>query len=233
MISDSSLPNLETKCNTELNQLKNWCNTNKLQINPKKSNVLLIPLKLNSLPLNLKIYYDNSLIACQESCKYLGMNLDSKLLFKNHIKQIEIKVAKGVGILSKLPFLFPKSTLLLLYYALVHPHLLCALSLWGCTYEKYTQKLQLLQNKAIRVICNSNRFSSVTPLYFELGILKINELFKFEIGKLMHQYSHNLLPPGISSLFTDLSTIHSRQTRSQTQKSLKLPKFLTQRCQRS
>ena len=128
MLSDPSLPNLETKCNTELNQLKNWCNTNKLQINPKKSNVLLIPSKLNSPPLNLKIYYDNSSIACQESCKYLGMNLDSKLLFKSHIKQIEVKVAKGVGILSKLRFLFPKSTLLL-YYALVHPHLLYALPL--------------------------------------------------------------------------------------------------------
>ena len=232
MLSDSSLPNLDTKCNTELNQLKNWCNTNKLQINPKKSSVLLISSKLNSPPLNLRIYYDNSLIACQESCKYLGMNLDSKLLFKNYIKQIEVKVAKGVGILSKLRFLFPKSTLLL-YYALAHPHLLYALPLRGCTYQKYTQKLQLLQNKAIRVICNSNRFSSVTPLYFELGILKINELFKFEIGKLMHQHSHNLLLPGISSLFTDLSTIYSRQTRSQTQKSLYLPKFSTKRCQRS
>ena len=77
MLSDSSLPNLETKCNTEVNQLKNWCNTNKLQINPKKSNVLLITSKLNSPPLNLKICYDNSLIACQESSKYLGMNLDS------------------------------------------------------------------------------------------------------------------------------------------------------------
>ena len=31
MLSDSSLPNLETTCNAELNQLKNWCNTNKLQ----------------------------------------------------------------------------------------------------------------------------------------------------------------------------------------------------------
>ena len=191
-----------------------------------------MPSKMNSPPLNLKIYYDNSLIICQESCKYLGMNLDSKLLFKNHIKQIEVKVAKGVSILSKLRFLFPKSTLLL-YHALVHPHLLYALPLWGCTYQKYTQKLQLLQNKAIRVIYNSNRFSSVTPLCIELGILKINELFKFEIAKLIHQHSHNLLPSGISSLFTDLSTIHSRQTRSQTQKSLYSPKFSTQRCQRS
>ena len=181
----------------------------------------------------MKIYYDNSLIACQESCKYLGINLDSKLLFKNHIKQIEVKVAKGVGILSKLRFLFPKTTLLLLYYALAHSHLLYALPLRGCTNQKYTRKLQLLQNKAIRVICNSNSFSSVTPFYFELGILKINELFKFGIGKLMHQHSHNLLSPGISSLFTDLSTIHCRQTRSQTSKSLYLPKFSTQRCQRS
>ena len=233
MLSDSSLPNLETKCNTKLNQLKNWCNTNKLQKNSKKSNVLFIPSKLNSPPLNLKIYYDNSIIVCQESCKYLGMHLESKLLLKNHVKQIEVEVAKGVGILSKLRFLFPKSTLLLLCYALVHPRLLYALPLWGCTYQKYTQKLQLLQNKVIRVICDSNRFSSVTPPYFELGILKINEPFKFEIGKLMHQHSHNLLPPGISTLFTNLSTIHSRQTRSQTQKSLYLPKFSTQRCQRS
>ena len=76
-------------------------------------------------------------------------------------------------------------------------------------------------------------FFSVTPLYFELGILKMNELFKFEIAKLMHQHSHNLLPPGISSVFTDLSTIHSRLTRSQTQKSLYLPKFSIQRCPRS
>ena len=115
----------------------------------------------------------------------------------------------------------------------VYPHLLYALPLWSCIYQTYTQKLQLLQNKAIRVICNSNRFSSITPLYFELGILKINEVLKIENGKLMHQHSHNLLPPGISSLFTELSTIYSRQTRSQTQKSLYLPKFSTQRCQRS
>ena len=134
MLSDSSLPNIETKCNTELNQLKNWCNTNKLHINPKKSIVLLILSKLNSPPLNLKIYYDNSLIVRQESCKYLAMRLDSKLIFKNHIKQIEVKVAKVLGILNKLRFLFPKSTLLLLHYALVHPHLLYALPLWGCTY---------------------------------------------------------------------------------------------------
>ena len=36
MLSDSSLPNLETKCNTDLNHHKNWCNANKLQKSPQK-----------------------------------------------------------------------------------------------------------------------------------------------------------------------------------------------------
>ena len=148
------------------------------KLNRKTCNYQTIILQNNKHIINnFKDNYDNSLV-CQESCKYLGMNLDWKLIFKYHITQIEVKVAKGVGIFSKLHFMFPKSTLLLLYYALVHPHLLYALLLWGRTYQKYTQKLQLLQNKAIRVICNSNHFSSVTPLYFELDILKINELFQ-------------------------------------------------------
>ena len=49
----------------------------------------------------------------------------------------------------------------------------------------------------------------------------------------MYQYSKNNLPTGLSSLFVNLSTIHNRQTRSQSLKSLYLPKFSTNRCQTS
>ena len=49
----------------------------------------------------------------------------------------------------------------------------------------------------------------------------------------MYQYSKNNLPFSLSSLFVNLSTIHNRQTRSQSLKSLYLPKFSTNRCQRS
>ena len=36
-------------------------------------------------------------MGCQNSCKYLGVYLDSKLHFQPHINQIEIKVAKAVA----------------------------------------------------------------------------------------------------------------------------------------
>jgi len=131
--------------------------------------------------LRLIVYsFRNSFIkkyrSCQDSCKYLVVYLDSKLHFKTHFQAIKIKVVKGVGILSKLRFSFPKSSLLLLYNALIQPHLLFALSLWGTTSPSYLKPLQLLQNKAVRIICNCKRASSATPLFHKLEILKINEL---------------------------------------------------------
>ena len=50
VISNSSPLNLELQCYLELQNLCNWCNANKLQINPEKSCILHIPSKLNSLP---------------------------------------------------------------------------------------------------------------------------------------------------------------------------------------
>ena len=79
--------------------------------------------QIKSPSIDLNVYYIDSLVSCQESCKYLGVYLDFKLNFLHHIRQVESKVAKAVGILSKLRFLLPKSTLLLLYHALIHPHL--------------------------------------------------------------------------------------------------------------
>ena len=43
----SSQNALEVDCNCELRRLHNWCNANKLQINPEKSTIIIFPPKLN------------------------------------------------------------------------------------------------------------------------------------------------------------------------------------------
>ena len=152
MVSEKSISLLEQSCNSELHRLKKLCVANKLQINPDKSVLIYIPFKLNdSLP-KLNIAYDDVLVPSNNSSKYLGIKIDSKLNFQPHLKMIENKLARSVGILSKVRFLFPTSTLLLLYFALIHPHLLFGIVLWGSTCSSYQSKLQILQNKAIRII---------------------------------------------------------------------------------
>ena len=215
-----------------MQNLKIWCNDNKLQINPQKSSVLAIPFKLTSPSIDLNKYCNDCLMVCQNSCKYLGANLDSKLHFQPHISKIEIKVAKAVGISSKLQFHFPKSTLILLYNAFIHPHLLHALLLWGSTFLTYLTKLQRLQNKILRIIFNCKQFNSVTPLFHKLETLKMRDLYHVEISKLMYLHSKKSRPHCFLDLFIPTSTIHSRAARSQSQ-NLYPPKYSTSRCQRS
>ena len=171
--------------------------------------------------------YDDVLAPSNNSSKYLGIKIDSKLNFQPHLKMIENKLARSVGILSKVRFLFPTSTLLLLYFALIHPHLLFGIVLWGSTCSSYQSKLQISQNKAIRIISNCNRRTSITPFYHKLGILKIPELYKFEIAKLMHQHSKQNLPPTIANLCKPLSNIHNRITRSVSLNHIYVEKFST------
>ena len=56
-------------------------------------------------------------------------------------------------------------------------------------FPSYLNKMQRLQNKAIRVIAKAKFRDSVTSLYYKLKILQTSELREFEIAELMHQRS--------------------------------------------
>ena len=110
---------------------------------------------------------------CCDSSEYQDVIIDNKLSFQSYIHAIENKVARAVGILSKVRYLFPSSTLLFLYFALIHLHLLFGLVLRGNTYSTYIAKLPSLQNKAIRIVFNCKYQNPITPHFYNLGVLKI------------------------------------------------------------
>ena len=181
----------------------------------------------------MQLFHNESFIANKNVCKYLGVFIDSKLNFTAFINYVESKIAKSVGILSRLRCLLPSSTLLLIYFSLLQPHLLYGLLLWRSTFPSYLTNLQRLQNKALRNISNSSYRASITPVYHKLCILKITDMYKFELAKLMHQYSRNSLLSNISTFLQKVSSIHNRNTRTHSQNMLYLPKFSTLRTQKS
>ena len=110
------------------------------------------------------------------SAKYLGVFFGNKLEFKEHIKTLENKVASTVGILTKsknFKYIFANTTLLNLYFALnCASSMLYGIIIWGGTYPSYLQKLQTLQNKALRVITGSHYQAEANPIYRQLKVLK-------------------------------------------------------------
>jgi len=71
-----------------------------------------------------------------------------------------------------------------LYYTLIYSYLQYAL---GINRQKYLQKLLSLQNKAVKFIANGQWNDSPNPFYKELQVVKIEQIFKLKVAKIIHR----------------------------------------------
>ena len=145
---------------------------------------------------------------------------------------MESKIAKSIGVISKLKQVLPASALRTLYYSMIHPYLLYGIVIWGSTFKTYLGKLSILQNKVLKIIAGGNWLDNATQYYAKLNVLKLDDLYKFEISKLMHQLVNNKLPQQFSLLFTTIKVVHTRTTRPASKEhGLYIPRFRTKRLQ--
>ena len=108
----------------------------------------------------------------------------------------------------------PKSVLLSIYKTIVLPHLHYCVISWGNASPSLVNSIFLLQKRAIRIVCNASYYQHTTPLFNELKLLTIFEIFKLQLGIFMYKWWNNLLPSNFSSLFTFTRSIHSYSMRN-------------------
>ena len=114
--------NLSEKMNQELTTVHKWTTANKITANPEKSHCLIIPLKKTLSISNISIYFNDSIIKINDTVKYLGITIDNKLNFEEHINALATKISRSLGVLCKLRHTLPKSALRNLYHSMIHPH---------------------------------------------------------------------------------------------------------------
>ena len=167
-----NLNDLIEEINEELKLVYTWVKVNKLSLNIEKTNFMLFMPK-NFPCLKVSVVIDNHPINEVHHTKFLGVIIDNKLKWKEHIDYISKKIAKGIGVIVKARKVFDKVTLLSLYNSLILPYLSYCIHIWGNAYQTHLQKLHVLQNKIIRIIAGVPRRTSSDPLYDEFNILKI------------------------------------------------------------
>ena len=166
----------------------------------------------------LKLLINGNPIEQVTNFNFLGITIDQNITWSDHITKISIKVARVIGILSKLKHIFPRNILRTIYNSLIHPHLIYGLYLnWGFS----PKRLIILQKKAVRTISLSRYLSHSTPLFKNLKILKIDDQYSIQLYKLYYKNTNNLLPSYFNS-FTPYynNEEHSHNLRSMT---LRLP----------
>ena len=108
-----------------------------------------------------------------------------------HIDHCKNKMSSGLYAINTAKNIMPAKQLKTLYYSLIHPYLNYGILLWGGTHKSYTHKLQVLQNKAIRVINNYKYNESASPIYRKLNIMTFDNMYKLESCKFMYMNSKN------------------------------------------
>ena len=110
-----------------------------------------------------------------------------------------------------------------LYSSIVEPHFRYCCSVWGCCGTTDINQLQKLQNRAARIITNSNFDAPSRPLIGSLGWKTIRELIDQDSRSMVYKSINGLAPQYMRNLFTRNSACNSRSLRN-TATDLRLPK---------
>lgn len=130
--SDLNMESLIRRLNLELLKLSNWFRANRLLLNLKKTNLIHFHSRTLSLPQGRDfVQIDNHKIEEVQSIKFLGIIIDEKLSWKNHVLKITSAISKSIGVINKVKYKLPVSALLCLYNALVLSHLNYCCLVWG------------------------------------------------------------------------------------------------------
>ena len=172
----------------------NWLNANKLSLNTDKTHFILFTNKGKIITNYCKVYMNHQEISEVNSTKFLGIIINNQLNWKNHLDHICTKVSKNIGIILKARRVFDKRTLLSLYYSLIYPCLTYCIQVWGSTYQTHLSKLVILQKKIVRIIHGVPPRTHTEPLFSELNILKVSNLYKYSIALFMYKLNYSKLP---------------------------------------
>ena len=140
---------------------------------------------------------------------FLGVIIDNKVNWKDHINYIAGKIFRGIGMIIKARKYLQKPALITLYYSLYIPILLIA-----TIYLTNLMKLDKLQNKVLRIICNIKRINSIAHMYKELAVIKLKDINKYLIGRFMFRFCNANVPVLFNSYFQWKNEFHNYLTRT-------------------
>ena len=125
---------LETNINQELAKISKWLKTNKLSLNVKKTHYMVFSTRRVGR-FRLQLMIDGENIDEVEKTKFLGIIIDNKLNWKNHISYITGKVSRGVGMIIKARNYLNRDELRCLYYSFVYPYFTYCNHIWGFKFK--------------------------------------------------------------------------------------------------
>ena len=214
-----SIDELELILQDDLHSLSQWLLYNRLSINVKKSKVMItgsLPRLRATREPNVSI--NGIKLDVVNEYLYLGVVIDSGLRFNSHVNTIYDKCASKLGLICKTRKLFDYRTSRLLYVTTLLPVIDYCNSVYSVASQSELERLQKLQNIAIRVITRQGIRCPVYELHHRAQLDTLATRREKWLLKLCFKWVHGDGPPSICNLMKPDTTAlrTTRQTMANT-----------------
>ena len=184
-------------------QTANQCfQENCLRVNFKKTHTMFLGRKRRQHELvEPHIEHDGQPIRNEQTAKYLGVLIDDKLNWKQHIDSVAKKVGRNLGILRRVSKHLPMKTRKMLFNAIVLPHLDYCCVVWANCTKELQQKLQRLHNYGMRIILQVPARSPSSMSRAKLRWTTLEQRRALQQLRVVHHCIHGAAPEYLWSLF--------------------------------
>jgi hypothetical protein len=146
----------------DIESIYSWSNTNKMVINEGKTKSMLVTgkrlhqrLSSNETVLNVAINGNN--IEQLTSHKVLGLVLDCKLSFEDHVDELWKKVSKKIGRLRHISPYLKLSQRQTYYDTIIRPAIAYCSTIWSSCNSNSINRILKCQKRASRIILDADK----------------------------------------------------------------------------
>ena len=186
----------------DLDTLQRWESRNKMEFHPGKCTVMRFTHKREPILFTYNIHGTH--LDTQNSAKYLGITLDTKLDWNEHINSVFKKACYMLSFLERNLQKCPQNVKEICFNALVRPILEYASCIWDPHKQTHIEKLEKIQKRAARFITGNRKFAhgntarnysllDWSPLQERRSKLKATMMFKIK-NNLIEISKNRLLP---------------------------------------
>jgi len=182
LVKGSNQVEVENYANIETQKVAKWARNNKMSFNDQKSKVMIITKKKPKNRRDIKIFFNKKLQQA-DTIKYLGITIDRRCNFNQHIDKIKGKSIKIIHALyksAKINWGLRHDVLRIIYNGAILPILSYEAPLWTeCLKNKHNaiklKRVQRLINikivRAYRTTCHETLcvLTGMTPILIDLG----------------------------------------------------------------
>ena len=194
-----------------------WCISNKLTINAEKThfvlfhtiNKLMIPQHLNEIKTEFMT------IMRVKSFKYLRLTLDETLNWNEHVNELYKSLIKYFGIFNHIKYKIIPMVVRQLYYAFVYSRIKNGIELYGSCSASNMNKVQVIQNKLLKMVLKLDRLMPTNDLYRIIKILKIDDIHKCNTLGIVNEMVSDRCPAIFRNYFKIKENSYDLRTRDQ------------------